>query len=105
MSKTMRIQVLMEPELLTKVKTYAVENKIPYKNDSQMIGNILESGITDLSDMKLTIYLMRQQLEERKIESMNLLKQMEYTATVSEGLIKENEILKRNLKAKKGVKK
>ena len=90
----------MEPELLTKAKTYAVEHKILHKNDSQLVRNILLKGITDLSDMELTIYLMRSQLDKQKKETENLLKQMEHISTVNGGLVKENEILKTNLKKK-----
>ncbi|GAG90936.1 unnamed protein product [marine sediment metagenome] len=107
MSKSMRIQVLMEPELLTKAKNYAVEHKIEHKNDSQLIRNILFKGITDLADMELTIYLVKQQLEEKKKEVGSLTVQLNHSSTYAIELQKENEILKKNLetKVKRKVKK
>jgi len=107
MSKSMRIQVLMEPELLTKAKTYAAEHKLLYKNDSQLIRNLLMKGITELSDNELTIYLMRGQLSQIKEDMEHVTKQDDLLSKQNIELSKENEILKKNLeiKTKKKVKK
>ncbi len=105
-TKSMRIQVLMEPELLTSIKTYAVEHKIEHKNDSQLIRNVLMTGITQLQDMELTIYILKGNKEDRKKEMAALITQSENQSKHIIDLIKENEILKKNIKAKtKRVKK
>lgn len=104
----MRIQVLMEPELLTTIKTYADEHKILHKNDSQLIRSVLMKGITQLQDMELTIYILRGSNEEKKKELTSLLSQSDQQSKTIIELNKENEILKRNLEVKvkkKGAKK
>lgn len=100
MTKSMRIQVLMEPELLTSIKTYAVEHKIDHKNDSQLIRKVLLEGITKLQDMELTIYILRGNNEEKKKELSSLLAQSEQQSKHIIELNKENEILKKNLEVK-----
>lgn len=107
MAKSMRIQVLMEPELLTTIKTYAVEHKILHKNDSQLVRNVLMEGITKLQDMELTIYILKGNKEERKKELNSLIAQSEQQSKHIMELNKENEILKKNLevKVKRKVKK
>lgn len=98
--KSMRIQVLMEPELLTTIKTYAVEHKIEHKNDSQLIRNVLLEGITKLQDMELTIYILKGNKEERKKELASLISQSDQQSKHIIELNKENEILKKNLETK-----
>ena len=108
MTKNLRIQVLMESELLTTIKTYAVEHKIEHKNDSQLIRNVLMKGITQLQDMELTIYILRGSADERKKDLTSLLAQSEQQSKHIIELNKENEILKKNLEVKvkkKGAKK
>lgn len=100
MTKSMRIQVLMEPELLTTIKTYAVEHKIEHRNDSQLIRNVLLKGITQLQDMELTIYILKGNKEERKKEINSLVAQSEQQSKHIIELNKENEILKKNMEAK-----
>jgi len=100
MAKSMRIQVLIEPELLNKVKTYADDSKILYKNDSQLIRNILYSEISKLRDQDLTIYIIRNQLEESKKNVADLMNQINASTIRCTDLSKENEILNKNLKKK-----
>ena len=90
----------MEPELLTKVKNYAVENKILHKNDSQLIRNVLSTGIVDVSDNKLTIYIMKEQLEKNKKETEALISQVEQIGGINAELLKQNTILQNNLDKK-----
>lgn len=99
-SKSMRIQVLMEPELLTTIKTYAVEHQILHRNDSQLIRNVLLQGITKLQDMELTIYILQGNKEERKKELSSLIAQSEQQTKHIIDLNKENEILKKNMEIK-----
>jgi len=100
MTKSMRIQVLMEPELLTSIKTYAVEHKIEHKNDSQLIRNVLMKGITKLQDMELTEYILKSSNEEKKKEIISLVTQLTHQSKHIIDLIKENEILKKNMEIK-----
>lgn len=100
MTKSMRIQVLMEPELLTTIKTYAVEHKIEHRNDSQLIRNVLLQGITKLQDMELTVYILKGNKEEHKKEMTSLIAQSDQQSKQIIELNKENEILKRNMEIK-----
>jgi hypothetical protein len=100
MAKSMRIQVLIEPEVLTKVKTYAVEHKIQFRNDSQLIRNILYKELGKLRDMELTIYIMKEQLETQKENEKQLISQLDESSKVIMEIRKENEILEKNIKSK-----
>ena len=100
MTKSMRIQVLMEPELLTSIKTYAVEHKIEHRNDSQLIRNVLKTGVTKLQDMELTIYILNSNKADHKKEIASLLTQSEHQSKHIIELNKENEILKKNMEIK-----
>lgn len=107
-SKSVRLQVLLEPELYSDLFTTLKETKAPYKTDSEGVRYALQQFLNYENNVKLTLYAMKQQLDKQKDQIEADIKKIEALQADNNRLFTEKqqlEITTEQLQKKiKGVK-
>lgn len=91
--RSMRLQVLIEPEIYNKLFNMLREIHAPYKTESEAVRYAIINFLRYESDVKLTMYAMKQQLDSRKQQIEVDLQKIDALQADNSRLFKENQAI------------
>lgn len=100
MVRNMRISVFIDPSEYANWKNYAAESKLSYKNDSELVRNLIHR-VQHAEKLDLDVYILRdkvKQLKERLLQREDIISKLQSTRV---HLQQDLDRLEENIKRRK----